>query len=204
MADIRIYAEDLQIARALIQRDEDVTRQYFYQQCYPLFKSVFDHYYTDCGSCKEFIDEIYVLVMAPNRLNGRCQLESFRGESTLTSWLKTVSVRYCYERFERKERMPLTELYLPDDENDHPSHNDALLGVTDPDLGSLNLSDVLTILAMMPNKRYSTLIRLRYLEEMSNEETAEMMGMSLDNYYNKHKLAKAQFEQVLRKEIHYE
>ena len=79
MADIRIYAEDLQIARALIQRDEDVTRQYFYQQCYPLFKSVFDHYYTDCSSCKEFIDEIYVLVMAPSRLNGRCQLESFRG-----------------------------------------------------------------------------------------------------------------------------
>jgi DNA-directed RNA polymerase specialized sigma24 family protein len=100
--------------------------------------------------------------------------------------------------------MPLTELYLPDNENDRPDHDDALLGVTNPDLGSLNLQDVLTILAMMPNKRYSTLIRLRYLEEMSNEETAEIMGMSLDNYYNKHKLAKAQFEQVLRKEIHYE
>lgn len=204
MAELRIYAEDLQIARELISRDEGVTRRYFYQQCYPMFKSVFDHYYTDCGSCKEFIDEIYVLVMAPSRITGRCQLESFRGESSLTSWLKTVSVRYCYERYERKERMPFTELSLPNDEDDHPDRNDALLGVTDPDFGNLNLSDVMTILAMMPNKRYSTLIRLRYLEGMTNEETAETLGMSLDNYYNKHKLAKAQFEQVLRKEIHYE
>jgi RNA polymerase sigma factor (sigma-70 family) len=204
MTEVRIYAEDLQTARALISRDEGVTRRYFYQQCYPMFKSVFDHYYTDCNSCKEFIDEIYVLVMTPSRITGHCQLESFRGESTLTSWLKTVSVRFCYERYERKERMTFTDLHLPNDEDDHPDRNDAVFGITDPDFGSLNLNDVMTILAMMPNKRYSTLIRLRYLEEMTNEETAEILGMSLDNYYNKHKLAKAQFEQVLRKEIHYE
>ena len=34
----------------------------------------------------------------------------------------------------------------------------------------------------------------------SNEETAETLGMSMDNYYNKHKLAKEQFAKILRKE----
>ena len=37
-------------------------------------------------------------------------------------------------------------------------------------------------------------------KEKSNEETAEILGMTMDNYYNKHKLAKEQFAKILRKE----
>ena len=82
----RLYTEDLRVARALIRRDEAVTRDYFYRQCYPLFKSIFDRYYTDCETCKEFIDEIYLLVLAPREGYGKCKLEGFRGESTLASF----------------------------------------------------------------------------------------------------------------------
>ena len=38
------------------------------------------------------------------------------------------------------------------------------------------------------------------VEVVANEETAELLGMSMDNYYNKHKLAKEQFTNVLKKE----
>lgn len=81
----KIFTQDLQIAKSLISRDEMVTRKYFYQKCYPLFKSIYDNYYTDCTNCKEFIDEIYILVLAPSKVTGKCQMENFRGESTLTS-----------------------------------------------------------------------------------------------------------------------
>ena len=60
MAALRIYTEDLKIAEALIRNDEEMTRHFFYRQCYPLFKSIFDNYYTDCITVKEFIDEIYI------------------------------------------------------------------------------------------------------------------------------------------------
>ena len=53
---------------------------------------------------------------------------------------------------------------------------------------------------MMPNSRYRELIRYRYVEEKTNEETAELLGMSMDNYYNKHRLAKEQLKRILRKE----
>ena len=53
---------------------------------------------------------------------------------------------------------------------------------------------------MMPNLRYRNLIELRYVKEKTNEETADILGMTMDNYYNKHKLAKAQFCNILRKE----
>ena len=199
--NMRIYAKDLQVAKALIARDETVTRQFFYRQCYPLFKSVYDHYYTDCSCCKEFIDEIYVHVLSPRPGNGKCSLESFRGESTLTSWLKTVCIYYCLEKYEKREHMPIQESF-PDPDEKYGDRHDQRYGFVEIDLSGLNLHDVHMVLEMMPNRRYSTLIRLRYLEELSNEETAEAMGMSMDNYYNKHKLAKQQYEQIWRKEVH--
>lgn len=46
MAALQIHTEGLQIAKALIDRDEGTTRKYRYKECYPLFKSVYDNYYT--------------------------------------------------------------------------------------------------------------------------------------------------------------
>lgn len=199
--NLRVYTEDLLIARELINHNEKVTREFFYRQCYPLFKSIYDNYYTDCTCCKEFIDEIYLLVLAPSRYTGKCRLQDYKGESTLATWLKTVCVRYCYGEFERKKRV---QMELPQSDDDEHMHSADDISVSiELDFTNINKSDVMVVLNMMPNKRYSTLLRLRYLEELSNEETAELMGMSLDNYYNKHKLAKAQYEQVLRKESRY-
>ncbi len=39
MATLKVYTDDLIIAKALINRDEDITRDFFYRECYPLFKS---------------------------------------------------------------------------------------------------------------------------------------------------------------------
>lgn len=205
MNNLKFYIEDLKIAKALIQRDEGITRRYFYQQCYPLFKSIYDNYYTDCACCKEFIDEIYIVVLAPSKQTGKCQLENFRGESTLTSWLKTACLYYCYNRYELKQRMPIYEPIQIYDEkdDDEGGRYDKIFPSVDIDFCNLNRADALIVLQQMPNKRYSNLIRLRYLEEKTNEETAEALGMTMDNYYNKHKLAKEQYVRVLRKEVHH-
>ena len=200
----KIYHEDLQIAKALIKRDNLVTRKYFYQQCYPLFKSIYDNYYTDCINCKEFIDEIYIVVLAPSKITGKCQMENFRGESTLASWIKTACLYYCYKQYETKEKMPKYER-LPNsnvkDNDDDSDRDDAIYGSIEIDFTNLNRQDALIILKQMPNKRYSELIRLRYLELKTNEETAKALGMTMDNYYNKHKLAKEQYERIFRKEV---
>lgn len=203
----KIFSEDLQIAKSLIVRDEMVTRKSFYQQCYPLFKSIFDNYYTDCANVKEFIDEMYIIVLAPSKLTGKCQMENFRGESTLTSWLKTACLFYCYKQFEikgkmpRKERFPLSNV---DDDDDAGDRADSIYGSLELDFSNINRQDAQAIIKQMPNKRYGELIRLRYLELMTNEETAKALGMSMENYYNKHKLAKAQYERIFRKEEQHE
>ncbi len=202
MNTIRLYTEDLNIAKALIRHDESVTKHFFYRQCYPLFKSIFDNYYTDCTCCKEFIDEIYILVLAPSRTTGKCQMENFRGESTLTSWLKSVCLFYCYKRFEKRENFEKISVLQHSSEN-KSIDSDSLLekyGSSEIEFDNMNRMDIETLIGMMSNERYRRIIQLRYVEHLSNEETAEALGMTMANYYNKHKLAKAQFLSVSRKE----
>lgn len=201
----KVFLQDLQIAKALLNRDDQVTRKYFYQQCYPLFKSIYDNYYTDCTCCKEFMDEIYIVVLAPSKTTGKCQMENFRGESTLASWLKTACLYYCYNKYELKQRMPVYDP-LPhptekDEEDDVFSDRKKDESLSNPiDFSGMNRSDVDVLLSMMPNIRYRNIIRLLYLEQKTHKETAEALGMTMDNYYNKRILAEKQYMQVCRKE----
>lgn len=96
--------------------------------------------------------------------------------------------------------MPKFECLPNSNANDKSDKNDEIYGSLQIDFTNLNRQDALIILKQMPNKRYSELIRLRYLEFRTNEETAKALGMTMSNYYNKHKLAKEQYEQIYRKE----
>ena len=203
MSVVKTYTEDLHIAEALIKRDEVVTRNFFYKKCYPLFKSIYDNYYTDCTCCKEFIDEIYVLVLAPSKTTGKCQLENFKGESTLASWLKTACLFYCYKQFNLKEKMPKYERLPHSNEkeiDEDSDRNDQIYGSIEIDLSNLEREDAITRLKQLPNKRYGELLRLRYVESFTNEETANKLGTTMENYYNLHKRAKEQYDKVHGKE----
>mgnify|MGYP004508052945 FL=1 len=192
MPVLNIYIKDLETARLLIARDHDTTLDFFYGDCYPLFFSIFSNYYTDCKSCLEFINEIYLLLLSPSASNGHCQMENFRGESTLKSWIKSACLFYCYSRYKRKKNLITTDSL----KNDVQS--------IDIDSVNVNRNDVERLLRLMPNPRYRQLIRLRYLEQKSNEETAACLGMTMANYYNKHKLAKQQYMKIYKKEAQHE
>ena len=144
---------------------------------------------------------MYLVVLSPSKKTGKCQMENFRGESTLAKWLKTACLFYCYEKFEK--RIPIVNIVSSNDEDVDSDANDRFIdkiNSTNIDFSSINRADVEKILSLMPNVRYRNIIRLHYLEEKSNEETAEALGMSMDNYYNKHKLAKEQYIRIWRKE----
>ena len=132
-------------------------------------------------------------------------MENYRGESTLTSWLKSVCLFYCYRKFKKQEKNNgVSANHLSIDENS--LSGDRLMrefGSYELESDKMNLMDLETLISLMPNERYRKIIRLRYIEHMSNEETAELMGMTMANFYNKHKLAKAQFLSVSRKEALY-
>ena len=189
---------DHDIVLALLQRNERVTREFFYRKCYPLFKSVYDNYHTDCSSCMEFISEIYVHVMTPRKDSGLCKLEQFKFQSTLYTWLKTVCLFYCYKKYERKQKFSTNRISEKFD--DEGVRINAIPGSVNMNISSMEDYDAETILQLMPNRRYSQLMRLRYVIGHTNEETAQLMGMNMNTYYNKHKLAKEQYLKTLKKE----
>lgn len=184
---------DEEIVSAILNRDARITRLYFYEKCYPLFKSCYDKYYTDCETCVEFINQIYLLVMTPRKSTGVSPLQTFGFRCTLTMWLKIISENYCKKLF--KVKIDFSDSVEPSS-NRFAKIGDSL----EIDFRTIYAYDVKKVLEMMPNERYRHLIELRYVEEKTNEETAMVLEMTMDNYYNKHKLAKAQFCNILRKE----
>lgn len=200
--DMAHLDDDQRIVEALLQRDSRVTQQYLYIKCYPLFKSIYDNYYTDSESCVEFINEIYVHLMTPDIETGLCKLQSFKFNSTLTTWIKMVAIYYCYGRFRRKQKVTLVEQKIEDDDY-HSDRFDKFAASIYEEVSPMTSEDVNVLLDMMPNKRYSMIIRLRYLDGLTNEETAAALQMSMDNFYNKHRRAKAQFMEILNKEGYY-
>lgn len=203
MQTLHTYSEDLEIAAAILKRNEVVTRSFFYKECYPLFCAIYQNYITDCASCLEFINEIYVLIMTPGKKTGRCQLENYRGESSLKTWLKVSALYYCYAQYEKKERMPMMEPLNNENFEQNNDIPDIFVGNGESieiDLDNINRQDIETLLKLMPNLRYRELIRMRYIENHSNEETAEKLGLSMENYYNSHKRAKEQYLAIYRKE----
>lgn len=184
---------DRQIVQAILNRDTLITKEYLYRTCYPLFKSIFDKYYTDCDNCFEFISEIYVYILLPHKETHLSKLAGFGFRCSLTIWLKIVAENFCHQLYTKKSNLQTDSLI----ENDR---NGAISDSLDEKMQTLNMQDVRKILIAMPNDRFRRLIEIRYLEEKSNEETAELLGVTMPNYYNMHKRAKTQFCEELRKE----
>lgn len=150
-------------------------------------------YYTNCETCSELINEIYIDIMTPNPNTGLCILQTFGFRCTLRCWLQVVTKNYCIHLFKKREDAGQSYSYLNELMND----NAYTLRI---DLTEIASEDVDKLLSMMGNLRYREIIRHRYVEELTNEECASLLNMSMANFYNKHMLAKEQFRAVLRKE----
>lgn len=188
---------DQEIVKAILNRDTFITKEYLYRKCYPLFKAIYDKYYTDCETPVELINEIYVYILIPHHETHRSKLQDFGFRCTLAMWLKIVAENYCHQIFAKR---------IPKDQN-FDGEDDSFERIVDSveiEINNLRMEDdkktIQKILNQMPNARYRRLIDLRYLQEKTNKETAITLNMKIDSYYPKHKLAKAQLYTALRKE----
>lgn len=187
---------DREVVDAILSRDTRISRLYLYEKCYPLFKAIFNNYYTDCESCAEFINDIYLYIMTPSKTTGFNKLQGFRFECTLSLWLKEVCIFYCYARYSRKTK---EEAFLQTYADRLKEESQSI----DIDFSKIEKEDIVKLTSYMSNSRYAEIIRLLYVEDMTNDEVAETLGMSKANLYNKHILAKNMFAKILRKEVRY-
>lgn len=193
-----LHMSDKEIVQAILNRDKEITFLYLYKKCYPIFNAVHRKYYTDCETPTELINEIYIYILTTNKKTEKCKLADFGFRCTLTMWIKIVVENYCHQLFAKKKFD--YENILDQEDRTFSKNNSFEIDTVDIDFNNLNREDAMKILNMIPNKRYKQLLIYRYLEEKSNEETAMLLNLSMENFYNSHLRAKKEFRNALHKE----
>lgn len=179
---------DQEIVDALIERDGEVTQEFFFIKCRPLFTSIIRSVFSYKVDYDEFVSEFYIYLMEDDAR----RLRKFEGRSTIFSWLKIVAIRYFIAKrdqlIEKESEEPLIDRGMRKMAFDDEGANDAKM-------------DVSKVLGMMANRRYVYVIRRLVLEDCEPQELADEMDITVDNLYNIKKRAIAEFTKIALKEL---
>lgn len=183
---------DKEIIDSLITHDPHVTDQFFFKDCRPLFVSVIRRVFgAQFVDPDEIISELYILLME----NDARRLRQFKFDSTLFQWLKTTAIRHCL-KLKSQGR-------VIDNESQEPLNDSGKsLSVTESSQAKMDLE---ALLRQMKNQRYALVIRLLTIEDLSPEDVALRLSVTVDNLYNiKRRAMVALAEVALKDKLHYE
>ncbi|MBC7326829.1 sigma-70 family RNA polymerase sigma factor [bacterium] len=110
-------------------------------------------------------------------------LKSFRGDSSLSTWLYRIAVNVCLSHL--REKQPTSSL----------EEVDYKLGGDDEPEDDLS-EEVQTVLSRMP-PFYRTLLILRYFEDLSYNEISQIMKMPLSNVKIALHRARKKFKEIM-------
>lgn len=161
---------DQEIKDALIEGDNAVTEYFFYKKSMPLFIAIIKRVFNHHVDYDEIINEFYCYLMEDDAR----RLQQFRGESTLTQWIKVAATRYFIQKRDN---------VIENDSKEPPYIREE---VCEDALTRRNtaVADLERLFAMMKNDRYVYVIRRLILDDADNEEVAAELGIRVSNLYN--------------------
>lgn len=166
------------IIRKLIEKDERVTRHFFFEKCRPLFLGIIKHVFSYEVNYDEFVNELYLHIME----NDAARLRQFEGKSSIYQWLKVVAIRFFIAKRNRMIEDETGEPLLVEAAEVNAPCKEKKMAVK---------IDIETLLARLRNVRYAYVIRKLILEEAEPRKIAESMGVTVPNLYNIKKRAMA-------------
>jgi len=116
------------------------------------------------------------------------QLASFRGESSVKTWLSSIAVNTCRSML----RTPWLRMWR------RTRDIDALLNLPAPQHGEFGVVTQ-AVLALPP--KYREVIVLHYYQEWKLREIAEMTGLSVNSVSTRLRRARALLEKTLKEEM---
>ena len=180
---------DKQIIEALIARDEQVTKQFFFGNCRPLFLSIIRYVFSYEVDYDEFVSEFYLYLIE----NDAYRLRQFQGRSTIYQWMKIIAIRYFILKrdnmIEEKSKEALIDSFA------------LQKGTFDSERTQTAKIDIEHLFSLMPNRRYVYVLRRLVLQEAEPKEVAQELGTNVDNLYNIKKRAIAALTDIVLKEI---
>ena len=168
-----------------------LTRQFFYNDCRPLFISIIRRVYgMQVVDYDEIINEIYILLME----NDARRLREFDFRSTLFNWQRTVAVRYCL-KLKAGNKVVCNKTKEPLDDKR------IIIPLVENTQAKMDLNN---LLSLMKNQRYALIIRLLMIDCLSPEDVARKLSVRIDNLYSiKRRAMRALMEVALKDKKHY-
>lgn len=185
---MKLRTTDQHIIKALIAHDEIVTRQFFWEDCRPLFSSIIRHVFSFDVDYDEFVNEFYLHLME----NDAYRLKQFQGRSTIYQWLKITAIRYFIAK-----RNCMIDMQSKDALLDSAIQSETV----DEENKTAAKMDIEHLLSLMPNGRYVYVIRRLVLQEAEPKVVAYELGVKVDNLYNIKKRAISALTEIAMKEV---
>lgn len=159
---------DKEIINGLIVKDNQITTEFFFVKCRPLFYNIIRHVFSYDVDYDEFVNELYQYLMD----NNAAKLHGFQYRCSLMQWLKVLAIHY----FVKKRNMMIKDstqesLYITNIKENTESVSSAR-------------SDLERVFNLMQNKRYVYVIRKLVIEDMKPEQLAQELGVTTANLYN--------------------
>ena len=177
-----------QIIDALIERDERVTKRFFFENCRPLFFSVSRHVFSYEVDYDEFVNEFYLHLME----NDAYRLRQFQGRSSIYQWMKIVAIRFFISKRDKMIDM---------ESKDNLLEELVQRGTVDGESNMNSKIDVEYMLSLMSNRRYVYVLRRLILHDAEPNVVACELGVNVDNLYNIKKRAIAALTEIALKEV---
>ncbi len=178
---------DKQIVEALIARNEQVTKQFFFENCRPLFMSIIRNVFSFPVDYNEFVNEFYLYLME----DAAYRLKQFQGRSTIYQWMKVVAIRYFVAKrnimIDNEPKDTYTDIVIQDN-------------IVDTEKDVTARIDVEHLFSLMSNKRYVHVIKKLVLQDVEPSVVARELGTNVENLYNIKKRAIAALTEIALKE----
>lgn len=179
---------DKEIIEALIARDATITKQFFFNDCRPLFMAIIRHIFSYKVDYKEFVNEFYLYLME----NDSYRLKQFQGRSTLYQWIKVVAIRYFIAKRDHMIDM---------EPKDSLTESAGQTEIVDTEKVITARMDLEYLFSLMSNKRYVHVIKKLVLQDIEPNVVARELGTNVDNLYNIKKRAIAALTEIALKEV---
>ena len=181
---------DQEIIQGLIDKDSQITEDFFFKQCKPLLSNIIYKVFDNVAEYDELVNELYLYLME----NDAARLKSFGYRCSVFHWLKMLSIRYFI-------RIKNRGMVIDNDSHEPPYEEKDR--VTDPNFDdNPGKDDLKRLIEAMPNKRYALVIKRFFIDDATPKEIADEMGIEISNLYNIKQRAIKQLTEVALKDIH--
>lgn len=179
---------DREIIARLVDKDEAVTRDFFFNRCRPLFISIIGKVFSYRVEFDEFVNEFYLYLMEDDAY----KLKQFQYRSSIYQWLKVVAIRYFVKKRDSMIENSSQETLL-NNIADTESMNEEMRIVSEMDENR--------ILRAIPNKRFAYVLKRLVIEQDEPQKVAEELNITVDNLYNIKKRAISSLTKMVLNEI---